>query len=105
MVVPEPVGPLLLYTVATSEVVSMVLVTERPDPHSTHELRGSPADSSWSQDPGPVEEPRVVTTTESQSPEAAADPHDQAVVGPWPGHQRPHQTQRIGSPLGLLQWK
>jgi hypothetical protein len=65
MVAPEPTGPLLLYITATSEVVSMVLVTERPDPHNTHELRGSPADSSWSQDPGPVEEARAVTTTES----------------------------------------
>jgi hypothetical protein len=44
MVAPKASEPLLLYIVATSEVVSMVLVTERPDPHSTHELRGSSTD-------------------------------------------------------------
>jgi hypothetical protein len=48
MVALEPGEPLLLYIAATSEVVSMVLVAERPDPHNTHELRGSSADGSGS---------------------------------------------------------
>jgi hypothetical protein len=57
--------PLLLCIVATSKAVSMVLVAERPDPHSTHELGDCSADGSGSQDPGPLEEPRVVTATGS----------------------------------------
>jgi hypothetical protein len=83
MVAPEPGEPLLLYIAATSEPVSMVLVTERPDPHSTYELGGSSADGSGSQDPGPMKEPRAVAAAGSQSPEAAADLHDQAVMGSW----------------------
>jgi hypothetical protein len=98
MVAPEPGEPLLLYIVATSDVVSMVLVAERSDPHTTHELGGSAADGSGAQDPRPMEEPRVVMVAGSQSPESAAGLHDHAVVGP-------HQSQRIRSPLGPLQWK
>jgi hypothetical protein len=59
MVAPEPSEPLLLYIVATSDAVSMVLVAERSDSHSTHEL-GSSSAGSGSQDPGPVEEPETV---------------------------------------------
>jgi hypothetical protein len=81
MVAPEPGEPLLLYIVATSKAMSMVLVAKRPNPHITHELGGSSADGSRSQDPGPMEEPRAITVARSQSPEAAAGPQDQAVVG------------------------
>jgi hypothetical protein len=56
MVAPEPGEPLLFYIVATSEAVSMVLVTERLDPHGLHELGSSSADGSGFQDPGPAEE-------------------------------------------------
>jgi hypothetical protein len=44
MVAPEPGEPLLLYIAAISKAVSMVLVTERPDPHGLHELGSSSAD-------------------------------------------------------------
>jgi hypothetical protein len=57
MVVPEPSEPLLLYIAATSEAVSMVLVTERLDTHDPHELGNSSTDGSGSKDPGPTEEP------------------------------------------------
>jgi hypothetical protein len=57
MVTPEPGEPLLLYIAATSEAVSMMLVTKRPDPYNTHELESSSVDGSGSQDPGPMEEP------------------------------------------------
>jgi hypothetical protein len=50
MVAPESGEPLLLYITATLEAVSMVLVTERPDPHALHELRSSSADGSGSRD-------------------------------------------------------
>jgi hypothetical protein len=59
MVVPKPGEPLLLYIAATSEAVSIVLVTERSGPHDLHELMISSADGSGSQDPGPAEEPRA----------------------------------------------
>jgi hypothetical protein len=101
MVAPEPGEPLLLYITATSEAVSMVLFTERPDPHNTHELGGSPADGSGSLDPGTVEEPRAVAAAGSQSPEAAAGLHDQIVVGPRPLEASLDTKDR--EPLGPLQ--
>jgi hypothetical protein len=76
MVAPEPGEPLLLYIMATLEVVSMVLVAEWPDPHDVQELGSSSADGSGSIDPGPVEEPVAVTAAGSQSPEAATGPPD-----------------------------
>jgi hypothetical protein len=48
LVAPEHGEPLLLCIVATSEGVSMVLVTERPDPHTLHEPGA--ADGSGSQE-------------------------------------------------------
>jgi hypothetical protein len=51
MVAPEPGEPLLLYIVATSEAMSMVLVAERPDPDALHELGSSSADGLGSLDP------------------------------------------------------
>jgi hypothetical protein len=103
MVATEAGEPLLLYNVPTSEAMSMVLVTERSDPHSPHELGSSSADGSGSQDLGPVEKPGTVVAARSQSPEAAAAPMTRQS---WsPGLQRSHQTQRIRSSLGPLQWK
>jgi hypothetical protein len=46
MVAPEPSEPLLLYIVATSEAVSMVMVAERLDPHNPIELGSSSVDDS-----------------------------------------------------------
>jgi hypothetical protein len=60
MVATEPGEPLLLYIAATAEAVSMVLVAERPDTHSPHELGSSSANGSGSQDPRPAEEPKTV---------------------------------------------
>jgi hypothetical protein len=74
MVAPEPGEPLLLYIVATSEAVSMVLVAERPDPHDLHELRSSSADRSSSQDPGSAEEPGATDGSGFQHPGPAEEP-------------------------------
>jgi hypothetical protein len=74
MVAPEPGELLLLYIVATSEAMSMVLVAERPDPHDLHELGTSSVDGSGSQDLGPAEEPGAVVVARSQSPEARHRP-------------------------------
>jgi hypothetical protein len=88
----------LLYIAATSEAVSMVLVTERPDPHALHELGSSSADGSGSLDPQPVVEPRAANGSRSQDPrpaeeteadeaagfqslEAAMGPPDQGITG------------------------
>jgi hypothetical protein len=74
MVAPEPGEPLLLYIVATSEDVSMVLVAEQSDPHGLHELGSSSTDRSGSQDPGPVEEPGAANGSGSPDPEPADEP-------------------------------
>jgi hypothetical protein len=42
--------PLLLYIVVTTEVVSMVLIVERPEPQQPQAQKGAPADDSRSQD-------------------------------------------------------
>jgi hypothetical protein len=42
---------LLLYITATTEVVSMVLVIERPERKQPQALKGAPAARSWSQEP------------------------------------------------------
>jgi hypothetical protein len=55
MVAPEPGEPLLLYIMATTKVVSMVLVTERLEPHQHQKPKGTSAASSGSLDLGPVE--------------------------------------------------
>jgi hypothetical protein len=101
MVTPEPGETLLLYIAATSEAVSMVLLTERPDPHSPHELGSSSANGSGSQDPGPVEEPGDVAAAWSQSLEATVAPMTRQSWGPR--LHRSHRMQRIGSSLGPLQ--
>jgi hypothetical protein len=120
MVALEPSKPLQLYIAATSEAVSMVLVTEQPDPHDLHELRSSSAnglgfqdsgpteepgatDGSGSQDSGPAEEPEADVAARSQSLEAAMPP---LTRGSWcPQVQSSRQIQRVGSSLGLHQCK
>jgi hypothetical protein len=42
---------LLLYITATTEVMSMVLVTERPERKQPQALKGAPVARSWSQEP------------------------------------------------------
>jgi hypothetical protein len=71
MVAPEPSEPLMLYVAATSEVVSMVLVAERPEPQQPQVLKGASIGSSGSQDPEPTEEPRVEEAVGSQLPKAS----------------------------------
>jgi hypothetical protein len=48
MVAPEPGEHLLLYIAAKGEVVSMVLITERPKPKQPQALKGAPAAGSGS---------------------------------------------------------
>jgi hypothetical protein len=71
MVAPEPSEPLMLYVVATSEAMSMVLVAERPEPQQPQVLKGASVGSSGSQDPEPTEEPRVEEAVRSQLPKAS----------------------------------
>jgi dsDNA-binding SOS-regulon protein len=82
MVALEPGEPLLLYIAATSEVMSMVLVAERPDPHGLQELGSSSEDRSRSQDPGLAEEPGADAAAGSQSPEATMGPLTRESWGP-----------------------
>jgi hypothetical protein len=50
-VAPEPKEPILLYITATTEVVGMVLVTERSELLRTQAPKGAYVSSSGSQDP------------------------------------------------------
>jgi hypothetical protein len=91
MVALEPGEPLLLYIMATAEVVSMVLIVERREPKQPRPLKGAPATGSGSQDLDPAEgscdqeasrsqlleptqspEPQI----ESQIPEVLSGPED-----------------------------
>jgi hypothetical protein len=81
MVALEPGEPLLLYIAATSEAVSMVLVTERPDPHDLHELGSSSANGSGSQDLRPAEEMGATDGSGSQDPGPTEEPGADAAVG------------------------
>jgi hypothetical protein len=69
MVALEPDEPLLLYITATADVVSMVLVAERPKPRQPQALKGAPVAGSESRDPDPVEGPRDKEASGSQIPE------------------------------------
>jgi hypothetical protein len=82
MVVPEPGEPLLLYIAATSEAVSMVLVVERPNPHTCMSsgarlltgqgprTRGLRRSRELSQQPGPSPQrpPWALMTRQSRGP-------------------------------------
>jgi hypothetical protein len=55
MVAPEPNEHLLLYIVAKAEVVSMILVIERPEPKQPQARKGVPTVRPGSQDSDPTE--------------------------------------------------
>jgi hypothetical protein len=74
MVASEPGEPLLLYIMTTVEVVSMVLVVERPEAQQHQVSKGASVGGYGSQDPEPAEEPRVEEAVGSQSPEASLAP-------------------------------
>jgi hypothetical protein len=54
----EPGEPLLLYIMATTEVMSMVLVIEWSEPKQPQALKGAHTTGSGSQDSDPAEGPR-----------------------------------------------
>jgi hypothetical protein len=63
MVAPEPDEPLLLYIVATADVVSMVLVAERPEPRQQKEPKAEEAAGSR-----PMEAPQPQNLATRQIP-------------------------------------
>jgi hypothetical protein len=95
MVAPEPGEPLLLYIAATLEAVSMVLVTEEPNPHGLHELESSSANGSSSQDPRPTEEPGVADGSGSQDPGSPEEPG----AADGSGSQNPGPVDRSWVPV------
>jgi hypothetical protein len=119
MVAPEPAEPLLLYIAATTEVVSMVLVIERPypTPPPPHELRSSSTRGSGSQDPGSTENPGAGESAGSQlpevspthgdtgshRPEAISGPDDQMDVGSRA--LKLHQSLGVGGSQTLSTWR
>jgi hypothetical protein len=78
MVAPEPGEPLLLYITATAKAVSMVLVTERPEPTQPQETKETSVNGSGSQGPKPVWSPEVGLVARSQLLEASLAPERQA---------------------------
>jgi hypothetical protein len=74
MVAPEPGEPLLLYIVATTEAMSMVLVAERPKPHQHQKPKGTSAASFKSLDLGSTGGVGVEEANGSQIPEAPLFP-------------------------------
>jgi hypothetical protein len=69
--------PLLLYIVATTEVMSMVQVVERMEPKQSQALKGAPAIGSGSQDLDPTEGPRDQEAPGSQLSEPTLSPAPQ----------------------------
>jgi hypothetical protein len=59
MVALKPTEPLLVYITVIAEAVSMVLVTERSEPHQHQEPKWTSASGSGSEDPKPTEGPRA----------------------------------------------
>jgi hypothetical protein len=74
MVAPEPSEPLLLYIAAIAEVVSLVLITERPNPQEPQVAKGASAGGSRSQDPDPIGELGKKEAAGSQLPEPTPSP-------------------------------
>jgi hypothetical protein len=74
MVAPKLGEPLLLYITATTEAVSMMLVTERPKPHQHQKPKGTSTASSGSLDPRATEGTGVEEADGSQIPEAPLTP-------------------------------
>jgi hypothetical protein len=105
MVAPEPGEPLLLYITATTEVMTMVLVAERPEPKQPLELKGAPAVGSGSQDLDPVEGSRDQEASGSQLPEPTLSPKSQIrsrlPKGTWKLHQGASGSQISKPTLGL----
>jgi hypothetical protein len=98
MVAPEPGEPLVLYIVATADVVSMVLVAERLEPHQHHEPEAEEATGSQPQDARPALKPcdGANTPTEHQLPEANLGLDSQvAIITQLPG---PFWTLGAGAP-------
>jgi hypothetical protein len=96
MVAVEPSEHLLLYIAATAEIISMVLVAERPKPKQPQVLKGAHAAGSGSQDLDPTEGswdkeasgsqiPESTLSVEPQMgsllPEAPSGPEDQEASG------------------------
>jgi hypothetical protein len=77
MVALQPGDPLLLYIAAIAEVVSMVLVTEWPDPKQPQALKGAPAVRSRSPDLNPAKGTRVQEASRSQLLEPTLSPETQ----------------------------
>jgi hypothetical protein len=73
MVAPELSEPLLLYIIAIADVMSMVLVVERPEPLQPQAPKGASACGSGSKDPNPA--------IRSQPLEPTPGPMDQDATG------------------------
>jgi hypothetical protein len=94
MVAPKPGERLLLYIMVTTEVVSMVLVIERLEPHQHQKPQGTPAASSSCLDLGPIKGVGVEEVDGSQTSEAPLSPVTQV------GSHVVTKSQLPGAPVG-----
>jgi hypothetical protein len=78
MVAPEASEHLLLYITAKAEVMSMVLVIERPEPKQPQALKGVPIAGSGSQDLDVAKGPRDQEASKSQISEHTLSPEPQS---------------------------
>jgi hypothetical protein len=101
MVAPEPGEPLLLYIAATVEVVSIVLVVERPEPKQLQALKGAHVAKSGSQDSDPADGSCDHEAFRSQHLEVPSGHMDQVTSGsqiPEPT-LGPNSQHTVGSQL------
>jgi hypothetical protein len=99
MVVPEPGEPLLLYITVMADAISMVLVTEQPEPLSPLASKGTTAGGSRSEDLEHVEVPRKWDAVESHEPEATLAPKPQVGSRPPGDTMGPDDQEATGSQL------
>jgi hypothetical protein len=87
MVAPKPDEPLLLYTVATTDAVSMVLVTERLNPKAEEAPGSQPRSLVTGPTPSlsaiPQKPIRVLTTKRSLGPSSRGPPWILGARSPW----------------------
>jgi hypothetical protein len=99
MVVPEPGEPLLLYITMMADAISMVLVTEQPEPLPPLASKGTTAGGSRSEDLEHVEVPRKGDAVESHEPEATLAPKPQVGSRPPGDTMGPDDQEATGSQL------
>jgi hypothetical protein len=99
MVSSEPGEPLLLYITTTADVVSMVLVVERPESPPPLAPKGAAASRTRSQDLEPAEKPREGDAARSHEPKATPTSNPQVGFMSSEDMTGPGDREVVGSQL------